>query len=105
MAGVVNLRGTMIPMIDLRPRLGLPPAEIDPSQVFLVGAARGRTVGVLADRVDDVVEVPGGTIDPTDEAGDSEGLVTGFARSADGAMPILDLEGLVQPVPSGAWDG
>lgn len=98
MAGVVNLRGSLIPMIDLRPRLGLSPAEIDPSQVFLVAAARGRTVGLLADRVEDVVEVSRGTTEPADEASGAVGLVTGFTRSADGALPILDFEGLVADV-------
>lgn len=58
-AGVVNLRGALIPMIDLRPRFGAAPTEIDPDHVFLVAQAAGRTAGVMADCVEDVVEVGG----------------------------------------------
>lgn len=94
-AGVVNLRGTLIPMIDLRPRLGLPRTQIDPSQVFVVATARGRTAGVVADGVEDVVGVSSAAIEPTDETTGSMGFVTGFTRSTDGAVPILDVEGLL----------
>jgi purine-binding chemotaxis protein CheW len=95
-AGVVNLRGAMIPMIDLRPRLGLPRTEIDPSQVFLVAAARGRTVGVLADRVEDVVDVASAAIERIEEASGSMGFVTGFTRSMESAVPIMDVEVLLR---------
>jgi purine-binding chemotaxis protein CheW len=84
-AGVVNLRGTLIPMIDLRPRLGVARVELDPSQMFLVAEARGRTVGVLADEVQDVVQLAGGPEAPA------------------AAVVILDLERLLEGAELGDW--
>jgi hypothetical protein len=84
LAGVVNLRGQLIPMIDLRPRFGAPPTEPDPSHVFIVAEAGGRTAGVLADWVEDVVELAGG---------------------AGGGIVVLDLARLLEGVADSAWSG
>jgi chemotaxis signal transduction protein len=85
-AGVVNLRGTLIPMIDLRPRLGMARTEVDPSHVFVVAQARGRTVGVLADEVQDVVQLAGGP------------------DASAAAVVIVNLERLLDGAELGDWD-
>jgi purine-binding chemotaxis protein CheW len=92
-AGVVNLRGKLLPMIDLRPRLGAAPTEIDPDHVFLVAQTAGKTVGVMADLVEDVVEVADSAINESPSEG---GVVGGFARLSAGALVILDLERLAE---------
>jgi purine-binding chemotaxis protein CheW len=93
-AGIVNLRGKLIPLVDLRPRLGLEPTEPDPSHVFVVASSGERTVGILADRVHDVVTVSDAAIEQPDETTVSRGLVTGLCRSADGPLLILDVDRL-----------
>ena len=93
LAGVVNLRGKLIPMIDLRPRFGAAPTEIDPGHVFLVAQVRGRTAGVMADLVEDVVKVDGTA---AEHAHADSNLVGGLARSTTGAVVILDLERLLE---------
>jgi purine-binding chemotaxis protein CheW len=89
--GVINLRGSLIPMIDLRPRFGAPAADVDPSQVFLVARAGGRTAAVSADCVEDVVDVSCAT--------------GGLGRSKAGAVVVLDLEHLLAGAAVGGWAG
>ncbi len=58
--GIVELRGTVIPIIDLRLRLGLPAQDYDASTSVIVTTVHGQSYGVVADRVTDVarIEVP-----------------------------------------------
>jgi purine-binding chemotaxis protein CheW len=98
LAGVINLRGTLIPMIDLRPRFGAAPTEIDPSHVFLVAQVHGRTAGVMADLVEDVVQLDGTAV----EHGQADGEVMGaLARSTTGAVVMLDLARLLEGADAG----
>lgn len=55
--GVTNLRGRVIPVIDLRQRIGLPPAEIEKTHRIIVVAARQRLIGLLVDGVRQVVHL------------------------------------------------
>jgi purine-binding chemotaxis protein CheW len=93
-AGVINLRGRVIPMVDLRPRVGLPPTQPDPAAVFVVASSGERTVGVLADSVAEVVTVDASAIERPDEMTASQGLVTAVTRSEAGVALILDLDRL-----------
>ncbi len=92
MAGVVNLRGNVIPMVDLRVRMGLEPKEVDPSAMFVVARVGERVVGLMTDRVVGVVAVPGSAIELPQEVASSGGMVTAVARSETRLVPILDLE-------------
>ena len=94
LAGVVNLRGRSIPMIDLRPRLGLASTDADPSAVFVVASKGDRTVGVLADAVAEVLTVLPAEIERPDTMIDGEGMVTAVARSPRGVVLVLDLDRL-----------
>jgi purine-binding chemotaxis protein CheW len=66
--GVLNLRGVVVPVIDLRLRLGLAAAEITAITVIIVLSLHGvngpREVGVLVDRVNDVVDIEAQSIKP-----------------------------------------
>lgn len=55
--GVIDLRGEVVPLIDLRRRLGLAPAPFDAFTVVIVVSLSDRRVGVVADRVNDVVQL------------------------------------------------
>ncbi len=61
--GVVSLRGTVIPIIDMRRRFGLPPADL-PHRKIVILTVEGRTVGLVVDQVTDVVRVPRHSIQP-----------------------------------------
>jgi len=62
--GVINLRGRVIPVLDLRKRFGLPPAEATKSTRIVVVEASGMTVGLVVDSVDEVRNLPTDTIEP-----------------------------------------
>jgi purine-binding chemotaxis protein CheW len=55
--GVTNLRGRVIPVIDLRVRVGLPAAEIDRSSRIIAVGSRGRVIGLLVDTVFQVMHL------------------------------------------------
>jgi len=72
--GVINLRGAVVPIVDLRRRFGLETIEFGPTTVIIVmrvaGARNERTVGVVVDAVSEVLHVPAHTLRPAPELGD-----------------------------------
>jgi len=61
--GVINLRGAIIPVIDMRRRFGLPADDL-PRRKIIVLSVEGRTLGLIVDQVTEVVRVPRNTIRP-----------------------------------------
>ena len=57
MRGVLNLRGVMVPIVDLRCRFGQGLTEVSPMHVVIVVQVDAKTVGLMADRVLDIVAV------------------------------------------------
>jgi purine-binding chemotaxis protein CheW len=55
--GVINLRGTVLPVIDLRIRFGLPPVDYSKFTVIVIAKVGERVVGLLVDAISDVMEV------------------------------------------------
>jgi purine-binding chemotaxis protein CheW len=64
MRGVLNLRGVMVPIIDLRCRFGQGLTEATPVHVVIVVQVESKTMGLLADRVLDIVSVEASRIQP-----------------------------------------
>jgi len=56
--GVINLRGAVVPVIDMRKKFALPVKEYDQFTVILIVEVKGRLVGMIADSVSDVVSIP-----------------------------------------------
>jgi purine-binding chemotaxis protein CheW len=92
--GVINLRGRVVPVIDLRLKFGLPPREYSERTCIVVvdvTSARGSAVmGVIVDRVAEVVHVAATEIDPTPHFGEdvNTDCVLGLAR-VKGSVKIL----------------
>jgi purine-binding chemotaxis protein CheW len=63
--GVLNLRGTIVPIVDLRKKFNLPEAEYTPFTVIVVVQVQGKTLGFVVDAVSDVLTVAGEAIRPT----------------------------------------
>lgn len=61
--GVISLRGIVIPVVDMRRRFSLPPADM-PHRKIVILSIDARTVGLIVDRVTEVVRVPKGSIQP-----------------------------------------
>ena len=56
--GVINLRGSVIPVIDLRKRFGLPPADNKESARLLILSVAGQPLGLIVDEVTEMITVP-----------------------------------------------
>lgn len=65
--GVINLRGLIVPIFDLRARFGLGLTETTKTHVVIIVAVDSRTVGILVDAVSDIVTVSSGDIRPVPE--------------------------------------
>ncbi len=63
--GVLNLRGTIVPIVDLRKKFNLPEMEYTPFTVIVVVQVAGKTLGFIVDAVSDVLTVQGNAIQPT----------------------------------------
>lgn len=78
MKGVINLRGAVLPIVDLSHRLGMKPAEPTARHVIIVAQVRDRIVGLLVDAVSDILTVTEDKIQPTPEI--ASDLERSFAR-------------------------
>lgn len=95
--GVVNLRGVIVPIVDLRLRFGLGPGEWDSSTAAIVANLGGRLTGLVVDAVCGVIEWPP---DAVSDAGEIPGAVypgciTGLGALGDRAVLLVDVERLV----------
>jgi purine-binding chemotaxis protein CheW len=99
--GVINLRGAIVPVVDLRVRLALESASFDSATVVIVvrvaGARGERIVGLVVDAVSDVYSFSDENIQPPPEAVGSldQMFVLGLAKHEDKLVIILDIERLV----------
>ncbi len=98
--GVTNLRGVIVPIVDLRCRFGLD-AACNSDTVTVVLSLAGRTVGAVVDSVSDVVALTTGQIKPAPAFGDAAdaGHITGIATLGEGErarmLILLDVEELL----------
>ncbi len=96
--GVINLRGTVLPVIDLAQRLGLPSGELTDRNVIIVVNVGGRIVGLLVDAVSDILSIPQEELaPPPDLAADHAQTFINALTIVEGRMiRVLDL-GSVMP--------
>ncbi len=88
--GVMNLRGKIVPVLDLRARLGLPHATIEPRSCVVVCHGPAGQVGLLVDSVLEVVAIPETDCEPRPAmAGDA---VTALAKVRGRVVILLDVE-------------
>jgi purine-binding chemotaxis protein CheW len=92
--GVTNLRGRILAVVELRTRMGLPPAEITPKSRVIVVGVHERTLGILVDGVSQVIKIPANTVAPAPEEAlsPSADYVSGVARWNSRLIILLDLE-------------
>jgi purine-binding chemotaxis protein CheW len=91
--GVINLRGNVIPVVDVRVRFGLEPAEVSDLTRIIVIESEGKEVGLLVDNVYQVVRLPESHVDEPSELieGVSEEFIKGIGRLKDRLIVILNL--------------
>lgn len=92
--GVVNLRGTVLPIVDLAARLGFPPAEPTARHVIIVAQIGAQTVGLLVDAVSDILTVTEDIVQATpDVASDmAKTFVRGVIASGQRMISLIALD-------------
>ncbi|HEU4458846.1 MAG TPA: chemotaxis protein CheW [Methylibium sp.] len=103
--GVINLRGVIVPIIDLRLRFGCD-AEIGPITAVIVLAVKGRVIGTVVDAVSDVLQLPHESVKPPPSMGsvvDTRHLI-GIATLAERMLILMDIESLMSSAELGMID-
>lgn len=91
--GVINLRGNVIPVVDVRLRFGFPPAKMTNLSRIIVIESETKHIGLLVDNVSSVVRIKDSNIDPPSLfiEGVSEEFISGVGRLKDRLIVILNL--------------
>jgi purine-binding chemotaxis protein CheW len=90
--GVINLRGMILAVYDLRARIGLGATAATLSHVILVVDLEDRVAGLLVDAVSDIVDVPADSIHPPPAVSSGEQLIAAVAIIDEQVVSLLDLE-------------
>ena len=92
--GVTNLRGVIVPIVDLRIKFNLDRVEYDGQTVVIVVNVSGRVVGVVVDGVSDVLSLTADQIKPAPEFGLSlsSDYLSGLASLEDRMLVLVDID-------------
>lgn len=90
--GVVNVRGTLVPVLDIRSRFRLPPKPLEHTDHLVLGWAGSRPVAVRVDRALELVRLDASQIEDARRAAPGVEYVAGVAKLDDGLVLIHDLQ-------------
>jgi purine-binding chemotaxis protein CheW len=95
--GVINLRGKVLPVMDVRLRFGLGKREYDDRTCFIVINIKNEIVGLIVDRVSEVMDIPKSEISdpPKVNSGTASKYIFGMGKVADKVKILLNAEQLV----------
>ena len=95
--GVLNLRGVIVPIVDLRCRFSQGLTEATPLHIVIVVQIEGKTVGLLADRVLDIVSLDAAEVKPVPRIAQSQKLrfLSGLVTQEDAMIALIDLPNLL----------
>lgn len=97
MRGVVNLRGAVLPIIDLAARLGYPSSEPTARHAIMVVQVGGQVVGMLVDAVSDILEITPDMVQPTPDlaSGSTLGFVKGLITIDQRMISLIELSAVL----------
>ncbi|MBF0207298.1 MAG: chemotaxis protein CheW [Oligoflexia bacterium] len=105
--GVINLRGKIIPVMDIRTRMGIDDKEYDDRTCVIVinalfndpnkGGDKGVDIGIVVDRVAEVIEIPREHMEPAPKVGEGQAqrFVRGIGKVGEKIRIIIDLDKLL----------
>jgi purine-binding chemotaxis protein CheW len=104
--GVVNLRGVIVPVVDLRIKLNCEKVEYNGFTVVIVLNVRGRVVGAVVDSVSDVLQLSQDLIKPAPEMNTTvdTGFITGIASVGERMLILMDIEALMSGADMGLME-
>ena len=97
--GVINLRGSIVPVIDLRKRLGMAHKELGPETRIMISRIENRSVGMIVDSVSKVMKIPKSDILPPPESLTSlaKDYLVGLAKVDKSMFLVIDFEKVLSP--------
>ena len=104
--GVVNLRGVIVPVVDLRIKLNCEKVEYNGFTVVIVLNVHGRVVGAVVDSVSDVLELAGDLIKPAPEMNSTvdTSFITGIASVGERMLILMDIQALMSSADMGLME-
>jgi len=92
--GVMNLRGAVVPVVDLCQRFGFSSSSRTRASRVVILDLAGQTIGVIVDSVSEVLRIPGDAVEPPNAVvtPEGDGFVRGIARLGDRLIMLLDLD-------------
>jgi purine-binding chemotaxis protein CheW len=92
--GVINLRGVVTPIIDLRERFGLPKSELNDAVRIIIIQLDDIEVGFIVDSANDVLDIPLSAIEPQPEVVgvEEESFISGVSKVQDRLLILLHLD-------------
>lgn len=103
--GMVNLRGSVVPVIDLRVLIGMERAEYTLETPMIVCRRGAQLVALIVDEVDDVIELPEDCLQPASRLYELADKILGVCRMDSELIFLLDLAALVPEEDLAAFDG
>ncbi len=97
--GVLNLRGAIVPIVDLRCRFGQGLTETTPLHIVIIVQIDDRPVGLIGDRVLDIISVNAGQIQPVPRTaqGTTTNFLSGLVTHDNAMVALIDLTHLLEP--------
>jgi purine-binding chemotaxis protein CheW len=104
--GVVNLRGVIVPVVDLRTKLNCEKVDYNGFTVVIVLNVHGRVVGAVVDSVSDVLELSSELIKPAPEMNTTvdTSFITGIASVGERMLILMDIEALMSSADMGLME-
>jgi purine-binding chemotaxis protein CheW len=95
--GVTNLRGKVLPVIDLRKRFGLEAKQADKNSRIIVIRVDGMEIGMIVDNVSEVLTIPEGAVEaaPAIASSVDTAFITGIAKLDPRLVILLDLQKVI----------
>ena len=96
MEGIINLRGRVIPVVDLRKRFGLAVKPHEDDTRIMIIDIDGQTVGIIVDAVNEVVQMPGASIEPPPPTFILEAqYIEGIGKMEDRLVILLNIDRVI----------
>jgi len=104
--GVVNLRGSIVPIVDMRIKFDLGDASYTPFTVVIILNVLARTVGIVVDGVSDVIQLKPDAIRPAPEFGAAvdTAYILGLSEVGDSMVIVMDIERLMSSAEMSLMD-
>lgn len=101
--GVINLRGVIVPIVDLRLKLQLPKVEYNDFTVVIILNIRGKVMGAVVDGVSDVVTLSAQTIKPAPqfESALESRFIVGLATLGERMLIVMNMDALMSNAEMG----